>query len=114
MTFQEKINQIEDEFLSKEETPENIQWLFERMMELINSDEFAEEVLMHGARFDALFTPSYDEDYSPSHRAEVQWEGCFTPEQKKAIEDSANAQIDAFVDSIEDDSEPILIGRWNY
>lgn len=101
--FQKKINEIEDKFNAGEETPETIQWFYEQMLALINDEDFAEEVLYNGACFDALWTPTLDEDYSPDDRAEVQWEGVFTPEQEKGLEDAANAQIDDYIEGLDMD-----------
>ena len=107
--MQKKINAIEDEFLSKEETPENIQWFYDQMLEFINSEDFAEETLLNGTAFEALSTGTmeeYLEDYEhcdwEAHyfpaNVDLEWGKLFTEEQVKTLEDTANERLDEFID----------------
>lgn len=104
--FQKRINESEDRSISLPETPENIQWYFEQLMALINDKDFADEVFEHNVSFDALYTPSLEDWVEHDYRAEVQWENFFSDEQKKEIEDTANARLKEYADDWMDDNSP--------
>ena len=103
MINQKMIDEVEDKFADMDTTPENVQWFFEKLMEFVTDEDFAEEAFNGRIHFDSLggFPDEYD---SKIHDDFIGYD-CFTEEQAKELNEVIKDECEGLYEAweIQDD-----------
>ena len=97
MIKQKMINELENRFAEMDTTKENVQWFFDRLMEIVTDDSFAEEFVYGNIHFDSL--SGFDTERNI--RRDYVAYNCFTAEQEAEINNAIGDAIEDLCDGEE-------------